>query len=130
MSRSDEPMVGIFWLYGERLVIDCTPLSQAERYGDCYIHPRGHLDWWTELQRRHAVPGDLEYEDPPRGRVHFNTRSGRFLLLADACILNKLDVVHSIITTLHLPPEKTDLDHDLHYRCNAACRNRANTASE
>lgn len=50
--------------------------------------------------------------------------SGQFLLWADPCILSKSDVVYGIITTLNLPPEKTDLDRDAHYRC-AKCLSAA-----
>jgi hypothetical protein len=32
-SRS-EPRLGIFWLVNGNLLIDSTPLSKAERYGD------------------------------------------------------------------------------------------------
>lgn len=50
-ERSDgetatEPSVGIFWSVpnGGRpvLVTDRTTLAQAEAYGDCLTHPRGH----------------------------------------------------------------------------------------
>ena len=123
MIRSVDPMVGIFWHFNDCLITDCTPLSEAEPYGECLTHPRGHLDWWTKLQRNREVPIDVEYEEPPRGRVIFDRRRERFLLLADACILRRSDLVYKIMAALHLPPEKTDLDRDAHYRC-ARCLSR------
>ena len=36
-----KPRVGIFWLIGQRLIIDTTALSEAGRYGDFKIHEIG-----------------------------------------------------------------------------------------
>lgn len=116
-SSTSEPMVGIFWLFSRRLVIDSTPLSEAEPYGECLTHPRGHLRYWTMLQQSGQVPIDVEYEWPPRGRVLFDQRRDRFVLLADRCILNRSPLVKQIMARMHLPPEKTDVDADSHYRC-------------
>jgi hypothetical protein len=118
-SRPCEPLVGIFWYFDGRLLTDCTPLSQAEPYGDCLTHPRGHYRYWTSLQRRGVVPGDVEYEEPPRGRVLFDRRRDRFVVLADACILRRHRLVQQIMAKMHLPAPKTDIDRDAHYRCEA-----------
>src|SRR5450755_3771004 len=63
------PKVGIFWLVKGKLIFDSTPLADAEPYGDCKGHSRGHLKHWTQLQRDGIVPRDVEYEVNPRGRV-------------------------------------------------------------
>jgi hypothetical protein len=113
----NEPQVGIFWLLQRRLVIDCTSLHAAEPYGDSLTHSRGHLQYWTELQRRGEVPAEVEYEEPPRGRVLFDRRNDRFVLLADRCILKRGDVVRRLMRQMHLPPERTETVRDDHYRC-------------
>src|ERR1035437_9064241 len=64
-----EPMVGIFWLYKGELIFDVTPVSAAEPYGDCVGHANSHIEFWTDLQRAGVIPLDVEYEEPPRGRV-------------------------------------------------------------
>ena len=46
----EEARVGIFWLYNDQLVIDSTPLSQAEPYGDVLTHATGHIDHWTAFR--------------------------------------------------------------------------------
>ena len=46
-----QPCVGIFWVFGGEVILDTTPISQADRYGEAMTHPRGHLQHWTELQR-------------------------------------------------------------------------------
>jgi hypothetical protein len=116
-QSESEPHVAIFWMFAGRLVIDATPLSTAEPYGDALTHPTGHIDYWTRLQQRGAVPTDVEYEEPPRGRVLCDKRDGRFHLLADKCILSSRDVVQQIMEELHLPPDRTSEGRDEHYRC-------------
>jgi hypothetical protein len=59
----EQPMLGIFWLFNSRLIVNTSPLSKAERFGDFLGHPPSHLDYWTGLQRRGEVPLDIEYED-------------------------------------------------------------------
>ena len=103
-SCTPEPCVGIFWLFDDKLVIDSTPLSKAEPYGTALTHSRGHDKYWSRLQNKGAVPAEVEYERPPRGRVVFDGREQRFHLLADKCILSQRKVVGKIMDVLHLPP--------------------------
>ncbi|MGA2675038.1 MAG: hypothetical protein ABSE99_17625 [Terracidiphilus sp.] len=112
-----EPSVGIFWLLDGKLVIDSTPLSKAEPYGSALGHPTSHIDHWKRLRRNREVPAEVEYEEPPRGRVVFDGREQRFYLLGDKCILSRRDVVGQIMDALHLPPSKTTEGRDEHYRC-------------
>jgi hypothetical protein len=109
--------VGIFWLTGGGLLLDTVPLDRAENYGDCKNYPLGHLARWEQLQRSGLAPIDKEYEILPRGRCVFNVKSGRFLLLADPCILKRTALVKQIITAMELPLNKTDVSTDSHYRC-------------
>lgn len=76
-----------------RLLIDATPLAEAEPYGDFLTHPRGHYEVWSRWQRRHPTPpagqsisqaiAYHEYEDVPRGRIVYEIKSGRFIVYAD-----------------------------------------------
>ena len=74
-----EPKVGIFWLFGGKLILDTTPLGQAEPYGEAKTHPRGHLKYWTELQQAGKFPPEVEYEEPPLGQVGGQDRVEPFL---------------------------------------------------
>lgn len=116
------PKVGIFWLVKGRLIFDSTPLDEAELYGDCKNHPRGHIDRWGQMQRAGLVSPDIEYEVYPRGRVIFNVKTDKFLLLADRCILKKRNLVKKIISELQLPAARTVCDTDPHYRCHKCLR--------
>jgi hypothetical protein len=112
-----KPQVGIFWLVKNRLLIDSSPLDQAEPYGEHLTHPRSHIDVWTQFQRIGKVPHESEYEEFPRGRVMHHLASGEFTILADKCILDRKELVSEIKKTLHLPVKKTKIGSDPHYRC-------------
>jgi hypothetical protein len=111
------PRVGIFWFFQGRLIADWAPLGSAEAYGDCLTHACSHIDFWNNLQHLGTVPRDIEYEQPPRGRVVFNTRTERFTLYADRCILARKSRVNQILRAMHLPPSQTDVKMDGHYLC-------------
>jgi hypothetical protein len=119
-KRSKQPYaearVGIFWHFDDRLIIDSTPMSKAEPYGDNLGHPTGHIDHWALLQQTGAVPPEVEYENPPRGRVVYYKRQETFHLLADRCILDRKDLIAQIKKELHLP-KNTKTGTDAHYRC-------------
>jgi hypothetical protein len=113
----NEPKVGIFWLGSGKLIIDVTPVSSAETYGECLGHAKGHFEYWTELQHAGVVSQNTEYEDLPRGRVVLNARTHRFIVYADTCILENSDIVRSILRDFCLPEDGTVLSSDEHYRC-------------
>jgi len=108
--------VGIFWLVGMRLIIDTAPLSEAGNYGEFRIYEGDHVTLWDELERRGEVPQGSAYEEHPRGRVNFNTKTQRFTLFADPCILRKKGVVKKLLRLMCLPDD-TALSMDAHYRC-------------
>src|SRR4051794_16496195 len=91
--KEQSSMVGIFWWFRGRVILDASPLSEAEPYGDCFTHRKSHIAYWTEQQRLGAAPMDIEYEEPPRGRVVFDRKTERFIMYADRCILAKKAVV-------------------------------------
>jgi hypothetical protein len=115
-GQQSEPLVGIFWLFGERLILDTTTFSEAGKYGDFAIHEGDHVNHWTAMEKRGEVPKDSHYEEHPRGRVNFNTKAKQFNLLADMCILRKKNVVKKLMQLMHLPGD-TILSADEHYRC-------------
>jgi hypothetical protein len=123
-SPEDVPHVGIFWLLNGKLTIDSTPVGEAEPYGDHLTHPRSHVDVWGQWRLGGKVPSESEYEEFPRGRVMYNTKTQRFTLLADRCILRDKGVVSRIMSELHLPSKNTDKGTDAHYLCSACLRVR------
>jgi hypothetical protein len=112
----EEPVVGIFWLVGRRLILDSTPLHLAETYGEWLNHAKSHIDRWGEMQQEGIVPREMEYEESPRGRVVYGRRTHEFTLLADRCILKSKTALARLFKQMRLP-EGTIIDVDLHYRC-------------
>jgi len=112
-----EQTVGIFWVVGTRLILDSSPLNEAEPYCDNLTYRKSHIDRWTELQQVGVAPLDVEYEEPPRGRVVFNMKTHRFTLYADRCILEKKAMLSRIVKTMGLPVGEIDIVTDCHYRC-------------
>jgi hypothetical protein len=79
-------------------------------YGDHRIHEAGHIEAW----RKFGIKG--EYDSYPRGRVALYTRTCKFALLADRCILRQPGVVADIKKRLHLPADVI-VEGDSHYVC-------------
>ena len=122
-SRRSEPHVGIFWLIRGEILFDTTPLTKAETFGDFKIHSGNHISVWQEWVLARRVPPEVEYEEYPRGRVAFDTKSKRFNLLADRCILLEKGVLAKIKNQMRLP-RNTTTGTDPHYRCQA-CMERS-----
>ena len=116
-KRMDAPNVGIIFLVGKTLLIDRTPVSEGEIYGDFRIHERGHDMYWKTLKKTGAVPQESEYDDCPRGPVAYNTTTEKYSLFVDRCILKSKSAVKKIMAELNLPTRKTETDTDDHYRC-------------
>lgn len=123
------PSVGIFWGVPEGgrtvLVTDRTPLSEAETYGDCLTHPRGHHEVWeawrrlgaTALRRRGLPPviASHEYEVFPRGRVVFMRGHGLFTLYADRR-LQRPETIAELVELFALAGQRHAMRSDAHYR--------------
>jgi hypothetical protein len=62
------------------------------------------------------VSREMEYEEAPRGRVMYNTKTLQFTFLADRCILKKRELVEKIKSNMGLPKD-TNFSSDSHYRC-------------
>ncbi len=123
-KEQQEPRVGIFWFFQRMLILDTTPLSKAEAYGDHLGHAASHVDYWAELQRKRLVPSEVEYEEPPRGRVGYDKREERFWLRADRCILKKKALVSRVMKAMNLPSSNTQTEKDDHYQCEVCLRRR------
>jgi hypothetical protein len=115
-TNKTAPKVGIIYLVGGKLLIDSTPLAKAGRYGDHLIHEGDHISFWAELVKKGKVP-NREYEEFPRGRMAYETKSGKFVLLADKCILDRKGVVAKILAQLGIPLKDSEVGLDSHYRC-------------
>lgn len=128
-SEPPTPSVGIFWGIpdGGRtiLITDHTPLVDAEAYGECLTHPRGHHEVWeawrrlgaTALRRRGLPPAIVghEYEVFPRGRVVYMRGPALFTLYADHR-LQSADTIAELVQLFGLTGQHHAVRSDAHYR--------------
>jgi hypothetical protein len=125
-TQAAEPKVGILFVHDGYPWIDSTPVSEGVPYGDVLTHDKGHDAYWEELRASGSVPRDEEYDECPRGRVCYATKTKIFHLYLDACILKRKDLVERIICAMNLPPEtSTETRLDSHYRC-PGCMHQSN----
>ena len=110
------PEVGIFWVVDGKPLAFGDPLAEAEPWGDFKNYKQDHIRLWKFLQRNGVVPRDSEYEDYPRGRVVYNTKTDAFMFFADRCILKDKPMVEHLLAELHLP-STTTTESDPHYKC-------------
>lgn len=123
------PSVGIFWgvPVGKHIVLvtDRTPITEAEDYGNCLTHPRGHHEVWeawrklgaTTLRRR-GLPTAIashEYEAFPRGRVVYMREPALFTLYADRR-LQSPETIAELVRLFGLAGERHAVRSDAHYR--------------
>lgn len=116
-ERLHEPRVGILWWFCDHLLVAGIRARCATTYGGYGIYERGHAEQWQEWQQCGVVPVDVEYDEFPRGRISFHHREGKFLLLADSCIVADQNRLGRVMTVMRLPRENTVTGTDLHYRC-------------
>ena len=101
---------------GKHLVPASTPLNKAEPYGEFRNFPASYITFWERLQRDGIVRREMEYEEPPRGRVTYSTRTGQFEVLADRCIASDKPCTAIVIERLGLPRDTKVVTHSA-YTC-------------
>ena len=113
---SQVAQVGIIFVVDDRVLIESTPASKGEVYGDFLNHANGHEDFWAQLQADGLVPEDEDYIAAPRGRAVVSRLTSNPALYLDKCILKKPALVREIKRRLHLPA-CVEISTDPHYRC-------------
>src|SRR4051812_797069 len=109
------PHVGIFWMLPDgRILIDSTPLDEAEKHDRWLIHSGSHIRCWSKWKWDGTVPAALEYDQLPRGRVAYDWVREHFTLLADRRILEDQVAMQEIMHRLGLPPD-SEVGTDPHY---------------
>jgi hypothetical protein len=127
IAQCERPHFGIFWVAQTsngkaRLLAAGCPLDQAEPYGDCLTYGPGHYETWAHWRRDRTVEPALraivrshEYEDWPRGCIVFDRSRDLFVLYADRKLLTPA-MIGRVATQFHLPPQRTEVQSDLHYK--------------
>ena len=118
------PSIGIFWKIDDVLLLDRSPLSQAELYGDCLTHPEGHYEQWERWRRLGArqlrlldyptVIAATEYEEWPRGRVVYDRPQELFIIYADRRLQTRA-FVGNLVAAFGLSEQNWRVMSDDHY---------------
>ena len=74
------------------------------------------MRFWTELVAAGSVPDGTVYEEFPRSRVNFDTKTGKFHLYADRCITTSPEMIYEITARFRLPG-RIKAERDPHYLC-------------
>lgn len=109
------PSVGIFFVVGDSILLDKTPVKKGEPYGDA-IQYGGHYDFWETLQPATSTDRQFKaraYDAYPRGRVVYLKRRKTFVLYADKCI--RPAMLKTIARQFGL--SNPEIEHDEHYQC-------------
>lgn len=119
--EAGEPEVGIFFVYGGKILTSSDPLSVTEPYGKFKSNDDDYARLWKIMQRYGTDQPYPEYCEVPRGRVEYDINEGKFCVYADACILGDQKALDEILREFHLSPANTkEPIRDPHYRC-AGC---------
>ena len=110
------PEVGIFWYVGGVLIMAGAFLEEAQRRGRFAHFPVSAEKMWRNYQHIGIVPADMDYYEPPGGRVVCDKVTSQFHLYADLCILQNDDLMNKIRKNLHLPWSIRG-ESDADYRC-------------
>ncbi|TXN17261.1 hypothetical protein FV219_00470 [Methylobacterium sp. WL122] len=130
MVSDPSPSVGIFWGVRDEsgalaLVVDLTPLADAEPYGEALTHRGGHYEIWEAWQamgvtglKRHGLPSAIawsEYEEHPRGRIIYDTKSSIFRIYADRR-LQGAKLIQRIVVVFGISEKIYSVHSDSHYQ--------------
>ena len=122
--RDIGPSVGIFWKVDHALLLDRSPLAQAEVYGNCLTHPEGHYEQWERWRRLGirqlrtlgypTAIATTEYEAWPRGRVVYEKPKKLFIIYADRR-LHSQTIVSALVVAFGVVGQPWRVMTDAHY---------------
>lgn len=117
LKESREPQVGIIYYIKGALLIEGTPISEAESVGDYVNEPLTHDKYWSILVKKvYPELRHLEYFYYPRGRVVYNKKSKEFYIYLDKLLINRVNLVKRIKEELNLVGQKVKINADPHYK--------------
>ena len=115
---SSVPQVAVFWYIPElnKFIGDQDDWENAVYFGDFGQVDSDHFDRWESYRKEYKLP-DVEYDYYPRGRVMFNSRIHKYVVVCDACIASDPELRNELCSAYNLPSEKVVWDTDEHYTC-------------
>lgn len=105
--------VGLFFVVGKKLLLDCVSDQEAEVYGEFLVYDASHFDVWLA---KHERIYHKSYDYYPRGRVVCHQPDHVYTVYVDRCIDDTM--LTEIIHRFHLQDELHRVDRsDTHYVC-------------
>lgn len=122
VAGSSEPELAVFWYVPDKdlFIGDRGNMSDGIYFGDFCQLNYDHFDRWETWRNEYRLP-DVEYDYYPRGRVMFNAKIHKYVVICDPCIANDEGLRKSLCYEYRLDPRKVVWDTDEHYECNE-CR--------
>lgn len=111
-----EEYLSTFWYVDGDFIGDEAEISDTSKiveYGDFIQVDRDHYSIWNKVKHSHPSTRNKEYDEIPRGRVLFNTKTQRFQVVTSPEMIENHK--EEIIKWFNLPPNKTDFVEDEHY---------------
>ena len=114
MTKNQQPLLGIFWVFKGKLLKAETLLKDGIEDAEVINAKHDHVSFWRVF--RYRVPGlrKLEYEQVPRGRVLFMKTPKKFCVYMDQT-LHRPAIKKLILAQFHLPKTRTTFLTDSHY---------------
>ena len=116
------PELAVFWYIPETdtFIGDRGDVSEGIYFGDFCQLDYDHFDRWDRWRDAYHLP-KVEYDHYPRGRIMFNSRIHKYVVVCDNCIADKEKVKRSLCYEYGLDKNKVVWQTDEHYDCNM-CR--------
>jgi hypothetical protein len=109
-----EGFIGIFWIINGKVDGFKEPVENGEDYGDTVQPSCDHFTYWDEFTLCYPQLRLLEYDEIPRGRVVYDRKKNRFVILSSREVLNSSKLVESVCQFYGLG-ENIELRWDEHY---------------
>lgn len=97
--------VGLFWYHNGAVPGNLYHLTNAYVFGRFLGPYRSHEGFWETIQPSLSNIGAMKADDLPRGRVLFDFRNRKFVIIADRLILSDPVAVAAIKEAFHLPEQ-------------------------
>lgn len=124
MDEMNVGKVGIFWFVqwkGRiRLLSSSSSILDGELYGDMITYANGHYTTWNRWRKsidsplKRGITNAFEYEEWPRGRISYDKKAQKYLLLCDKKIISD-QFIEQILKEFSISIDDALIGDDPHY---------------
>ena len=114
------PRIGIFWLEKKNNKIktvfeEFKSIQKSSIVGDVVCPSIDHNKKWKDLIANKKVPVNSKFTDLPRGRINFNRKNRKFIIIFGKYLVNNFEAKLVIRQTFYLDSGNTEYEIDEHY---------------